>query len=127
MFEPAGQPVPLAGLLNGRLSLTLFRDETGWFRSGRTRRILFEAERDPDLMPIQARGTFRAAESGRYLLEVSSLLGRARRIAPTGFELNLAGERRRALSLNAVANGVSEPSLTRRRVGRHRRRATATR
>ena len=53
--------------------------------------------------------TARAAPAGS--VSFFALWEGARRISPTSFEWNRAGERRRALSLNAVANGVSEPSL----------------
>ncbi len=108
MFEPAGEPLPLPGLLNGRLSQPGESDLDA-FQASEGQEFSFHVSHaenfDPRLMPLSCRGVW--SFSSKYLRS----LGRARRIAPTSFEWNLAGERRRALLLDAVANGVSEPSL----------------
>jgi hypothetical protein len=56
--------------------LALYREQPSWFGSGRNPRVLFEEEQSSDLMASDAHGTFRAAQTGRYFLEVSSLFGK---------------------------------------------------
>ena len=56
--------------------LALYRPGGSWLNPDRPTRVLLEEERSSDLMPIEARGTYRVAQDGQYLLEVSSLFGK---------------------------------------------------
>ncbi|MFN0051004.1 MAG: hypothetical protein ACKV0T_02375 [Planctomycetales bacterium] len=55
--------------------LTLLGPNSSWFSAERLERHLFQEERQSDLMPTEARGTFRVARAGRYVVQVSSLFG----------------------------------------------------
>jgi len=46
--------------------LALYRAGGSWFDPHRPSRLLFAEEASTDLMPVQARGTYRFQESGRY-------------------------------------------------------------
>jgi hypothetical protein len=56
--------------------LALFRSGSSWFNPERPVRVLSQEERSSDLMPIQARATYRVKQPGDYLLAVSSLFGK---------------------------------------------------
>jgi hypothetical protein len=56
--------------------LALFRRGGSWFDSERPARLLFEEERNSDLMFAKPLASFRAPEAGDYFVEVSSLFGK---------------------------------------------------
>ncbi|MDA0659929.1 MAG: hypothetical protein O3C60_13960 [Planctomycetota bacterium] len=57
--------------------LSLFGPSSSWFDAERLERHLFLEERQSDLVPTEARGTFRVQRAGRYVIQVSSLFGQA--------------------------------------------------
>jgi len=57
------------------VELALYDSRSSWFDAGRPRRILFEEERQSDLMPFEVKGTYKFVEDGRYFLQVSGLFG----------------------------------------------------
>ena len=74
--------------------LALYRAGGSWFDPHRPSRLLFAEEASTDLMPVQARGTYRFQESGRYFLEISGLFGQGGpecsyqlKIAPPGSDI----------------------------------------
>src|SRR5207245_1815361 len=56
--------------------LALFRSGSSWFSPERPVRVLSQEERSSDLMPIQARATYRVEQPGDYLFALSSLFGK---------------------------------------------------
>ena len=56
--------------------LALYPQGRSWFGPERPTRLLMKEERTSDLMPLEARGTYRILEAGEYFLEVSSLFGK---------------------------------------------------
>jgi hypothetical protein len=56
--------------------LALFRAGSSWFSPERPVRVLSQEERSSDLMPTQARATYRVEQPGNYLLALSSLFGK---------------------------------------------------
>ncbi len=56
--------------------LALFRSGGSWFSPERPVRVLSQEERASDLMPIQARATYRVEQPGDYLFALSSLFGK---------------------------------------------------
>jgi len=56
--------------------LALYPQGGSWFGPERPTRLLMKEERTSDLMPLEARGTYRILEAGEYFLEVSSLFGK---------------------------------------------------
>ena len=74
--------------------LVLYRPGGSWFDPDRPSRILFDQERTSDLMPLKAQGTFRAPQSGRYFVEVSSIFGRGSSDCTYLLRISLAGDPR---------------------------------
>ncbi|MBM3738043.1 MAG: hypothetical protein FJW39_19855 [Acidobacteria bacterium] len=56
--------------------VALFSRKASWFDDSRAVRLLFDEERGFEQMPIQAIGTFRAAQPGQYFVQVSSVFGK---------------------------------------------------
>jgi len=76
--------------------LVLYRPGGSWFDPDRPSRILFDQEPISDLMPLKAQGTFRVPQSGRYLVEVSSIFGRGASDCTYLLRISLAGDPRPA-------------------------------
>jgi hypothetical protein len=57
------------------LRLALYRAGGSYFNPHRATRILFDEQRSSDLIPTEARGTYKFREAGHYFLEVSGLYG----------------------------------------------------
>jgi len=57
--------------------LSLLGPSSSWFDAERLERQLSLEERQSDLAPTDARGTFRVQRFGRYIVQVSSLFGQA--------------------------------------------------
>ena len=55
--------------------LALYHPGGSWFDPHRPTRLLSEEEKSSDLMPIEARGTYRFPQDGQYFLEISGLFG----------------------------------------------------
>jgi hypothetical protein len=72
---------PRVGLLSSKKS---------WFDESRPRRVLLDEERSFDLMPMQAKGSLRATERGRYTVEVASVFGKG--CPDCSYQLSISGE-----------------------------------
>lgn len=57
--------------------LSLLGPSSSWFNAERLERQLSIEERQSDLVPTEASGTFRVQRTGRYIVQVSSLFGQA--------------------------------------------------
>ncbi len=55
--------------------LALLGPSPSWFSTERLERHLFVEERQSDLVPTEARGTFRVPRAGRFVIQVASLFG----------------------------------------------------
>jgi hypothetical protein len=73
--------------------LAPFRPGGSWFDPDRPTRMLFEEERESDLMPVKSRGTLRIPQDGRYLIEVSSIFGKGSPDTAYVLRVALKGER----------------------------------
>ena len=89
--------------------LALYRPTGSWLDPDRPTRLLFQEQENSDLIPVRNRYTYRVAESGRYLVEVGSLLGRGG--PDCGYQL-------RVLTPVPDPQATSEPAWTERRFTR---------
>ena len=89
--------------------LALYRPTGSWLDPDRPTRLLFREQENSDLIPVRNRYTYRVAESGRYLVEVGSLLGRGG--PDCGYQL-------RVLTPVPEPQATSEPAWTERRFTR---------
>ena len=85
--------------------LALYRPTGSWLDPDRPTRLLFREQENSDLIPVRNRYTYRVAESGRYLVEVGSLLGKGG--PDCGYQL-------RVLTAVPAPQATSEPAWTER-------------
>ena len=85
--------------------LALYRPTGSWLDPDRPTRLLFREQESSDLIPVRPVYSYRVEESGRYLLEVASLLGRGG--PDCGYQL-------RVLTTGPAPQATSEPTWTER-------------
>ena len=85
--------------------LALYRPTGSWLDPDRPTRLLFREQVSSDLIPVRHRFSYRVAESGLYLLEVASLLGKGG--PDCGYQL-------RVLTAGPAPQATSEPTWTER-------------
>ncbi len=85
--------------------LALYRPTGSWLDPDRPTRLLFREQESSDLIPIRPVYSYRVAESGRYLVEVASLLGKGG--PDCGYQL-------RVLTTGPAPQASSEPAWTER-------------
>ena len=85
--------------------LALYRPTGSWLDPDRPTRLLFREQETSDLIPVRNRYSYRVAESGRYLLEVGSLLGKGG--PDCGYQL-------RVLTDDPAPQATSDPTWTER-------------
>lgn len=85
--------------------LALYRPTGSWLDPDRPTRLLFREQESSDLIPIRPVYSYRVAESGRYLLEVASLLGKGG--PDCGYQL-------RVLTTGPAPQASSEPAWSER-------------
>ena len=85
--------------------LALYRPTGSWLDPERPTRLLFREQVSTDLIPLRPIYSYRVAESGRYLVEVASLLGKGG--PDCGYQL-------RVLTTGPAPQASSEPTWTER-------------
>lgn len=85
--------------------VALYRPTGSWLDPDRPTRLLFREQESSDLIPVRHRFSYRVEESGRYLVEVASLLGKGG--PDCGYQL-------RVLTDGPAPQATSEPKWTER-------------
>ncbi|MBM3785166.1 MAG: hypothetical protein FJW30_12450 [Acidobacteria bacterium] len=91
--------------------VALFSRKSSWFDDARAVRLLFDEERGFEQMPIEAIGTFRAAQPGQYFVQVSSLFGKG--CGECTYQLSMAREESRTGAAKPEEGTWRERAFTR--------------